>query len=63
MVGTIIAIGSVAITTAVTEKICFAFNRPDMAEWTKVAGMSLSGGLAVSLAISLLNQVKEAFGG
>lgn len=61
MVATIISIGSVAIATAVTEKICNVIGRPDIGEYAKVAGVGLSGGLAVGIAVSLLKQVASAF--
>jgi hypothetical protein len=61
--GLIITMGFVAIGTAVTEKVCDALGKGDMSQWVRLGGTSLVGASAVGLAISLLNQVKKAFGG
>lgn len=58
--GLIITMGMVAISTAVTEKVCEAFGKSDMAQWVRVGGTSLVGTTAVALAISLLTTVKKA---
>lgn len=57
----IVTMGFVAVGTAVAEKVCTALGKQDMAEWIRVAGISLVGVTAVGLAINLLNKVKGMF--
>ena len=61
--GIIVTMGFIAIGTAVTEKVCNAFGKSDIAQYVSVAGTSLVGISAIALAFQLLNKVKEAFGG
>lgn len=62
MVKQIIAITATAIATAVGEKICNVIGRPDIGEYVKVAGVGLTGSLAIGIASSLLKQVADTFG-
>lgn len=57
----IVTMGSVAIVTAVSEKVCVAFGKADIAGWVNIAGMSLVGASAVGLAINLLKTVSTLF--
>lgn len=59
----IISMGAVAIGTAVSQKVCEALGKTDMAAWIGLAGTSLVGITAVGLAMNLLNKAKEAIGG
>ena len=45
--GLIITMGFVAIGTAVTEKICDAMGKGDIAQWVRLGGTSLVGASAV----------------
>jgi hypothetical protein len=57
----IITMGTVAVGTAVVEKICTALGKQDMSDWVRVGGTSLVGATAVGLAINLLNTVRKMF--
>lgn len=63
MVAKVLSIAAVGIATAVGEKICNVIGRPDIGEYVKVAGVGLTGGVAIGIAVSLIKQTAEAFAG
>jgi hypothetical protein len=56
----LITMGFCAVGTAVTEKVCIAFGKTDMAEYVRVSGTSMVGATAIGLAVSLLNTLRKA---
>lgn len=59
----LITMVSAGMITAVSEEICNAMGKGDIARWIKVGGISLCISLALGLAIKAINQAKMAFGG
>ena len=55
----IVEIGSAAILAAVLEKVCLSFNRQDLAEWIRVAGISIIGVTAVTSVFKLIDLLQK----
>lgn len=61
--GILVTMISAGVITAVGEEVCTVMNKPEIAKWIKVGGVTLTAGLGIGLVIDLLNKVKSAFGG
>lgn len=57
--GTIITLASIAVGTAVTEKILLSLGKGDMAQMTNIVGLSTMGATAVVKIVAVFVELKK----
>lgn len=54
MITTMLEVGTAAVVAVILEKILIAFNKIELAEWVRIAGVSLIGVVVVAQVAALL---------